>query len=98
MEKVNALIAEAKEAGAWVFNGGLGAPESARVVRVQKGARLRTDGPYIESKEHIGGFLVVKAPDLDTALVWAGRLADALTLPGQTSSLPVEVRELAHTG
>jgi hypothetical protein len=98
MEKVNAMVREAKQAGVWVFNGGLGAPESACVVRVQKSARLKTDGPYIETREHIGGFLVVKAPDLDTALGWAGKLADALTLPGQTSGLPVEVREFAHTG
>jgi len=98
MEKANALVEEAKKAGVWVFNGGLGAAASARVVRRRRGASLKTDGPYIESKEHIGGFLVVKAPDLDTALRWAGKLAEAVTLPGQPDSLPIEVREFAHTG
>lgn len=98
MRKTNALIAEAKAAGVWIFNGGLDAPAGARTVRVKGGKQLRTDGPFIESKEHIGGFLVVKAPDLDAALRWAGKLAEALTLPGHADSLPVEVREFAHTG
>jgi hypothetical protein len=98
MRKVNALLDEARAAGVWTFNGGLHAPSSASVVRVKSGEVLTTDGPYIESKEHIGGFLVVKAPDLDAALRWAGKLAQALRLPGHTDSLPIEVRPFAHTG
>ena len=68
MAEVNALVEEAKAAGAWVFNGGLHSPSTATVVRLNHGDVLMTDGPYTEGKEHIGGFLIVKAPDLDAAL------------------------------
>ncbi len=61
-----------QEAGAWVFAGGLHRSHTATVVRAQKdGDVLTTDGPYIESKEKLGGFWIIKAPDLDAALVWA---------------------------
>ena len=92
MQDLNALIEEAKSAGVWVFNGGLNAPSSATVVRVQRGDVLMTDGPFVEGKEHIGGFMIVKAPDLDSALEWARKLARALVLPGHADSLAVEVR------
>jgi hypothetical protein len=46
---------------------------------------LVTDGPFAEGKEHVGGFTVVEAPDLDAALAWGRRLARA-------TSLPIEVR------
>lgn len=82
MRDVTALIDEAKAAGAWVFNGGLHPPGTATVVRPQAGGDLLvTDGPYIEGKEHVGGFVVVRAPDLDGALDWARRLARAVPLP-----------------
>jgi hypothetical protein len=92
MRKLNALIDDAKAAGAWVFNGGLHPPSTATVVRVQNGDPMVTDGPFAEGKEHIGGFIVVKAADLDAALEWGRRLAAALTLPGHTQGLPIEVR------
>jgi hypothetical protein len=78
---LDALNQELKAAGAWVFAGGLHPPGTATVVRAGDGAVLTTDGPYAEGKEHIGGFTIVKAPDLDAALAWAGRLAQATTLP-----------------
>jgi hypothetical protein len=81
MRDVNALIAEAKAAGAWVFNGGLQPPGSATVLRHTRDKVLMTDGPYVESKEHIGGFLIVRAPDLDSALEWGRKLARVITLP-----------------
>jgi len=81
MQDVDALIAETKAAGVWVFNGGLHPPSTATVVRPQSGDVLTTDGPYVEGKEHIGGFVVVKAADLDSALAWARRFARAITLP-----------------
>jgi hypothetical protein len=81
MEDVGALISEIKAAGGWVFNGGLHPPTSATVVRAQGEDVLITDGPYVESKEHIGGLLIVKAPDLDAALVWARKAARIITLP-----------------
>jgi hypothetical protein len=96
MRKMNALVEEAKSAGVWVFNGGLHAPTSASVVRVKNSDMLTTDGPYIEGKEHIGGFLIIKVPDLDIALKWAAKMAQALTLPGFSDGLPIEVRPFQH--
>jgi hypothetical protein len=75
------LNEELKEAGAWVFTGGLHAPGSATVVRVRDGDVLTTDGPYVEGKEHLGGFWVITAPDRGAALGWAGQAARATTLP-----------------
>lgn len=86
MREVNALIQETKDAGAWVFNGGLHPPGTATVVRVERGDVLMTDGPFAEAKEHLGGFLIVRAPDLDSALDWARKLAEIL------SPLSIEVR------
>jgi hypothetical protein len=86
MRDVNALIDESKRAGAWVFNGGLHPPSTATVVRAQDAGFLVTDGPYTEGKEHIGGLLIVQAPDLDEALGWARKLARAVT------GLAIEVR------
>jgi hypothetical protein len=92
MDDLTAFIAETKSAGAWVFNGGLHPPSTATVVRVRGGDALITDGPFMESKEHIGGFVVLKAHELDVAVDWARRLARILTLPGREAGLAVEVR------
>ena len=92
MKDMNAFIEEAKTSGAWVFNGGLHIPSTATVVRVRDGEALMTDGPFAEGKEHIGGFVIVKAPELDSALEWARKLARILTLPGNDTGLAVEVR------
>ncbi|MEW2499540.1 YciI family protein [Amycolatopsis sp. CA-161197] len=81
VDRLDALNAEMKAAGAWVFSGGLHAPGSATVVRAKDGDLLMTDGPFTEGKEHLGGFTIVRAPDLDAALGWAGRLAEITTLP-----------------
>jgi hypothetical protein len=54
---------------------------------VKNGEVITTDGPYIEGKEHIGGFTIIKAPDLDAALAWGRKAARAITLP-------IEVRPL----
>ena len=78
---VAALDEEMKAAGAWVFAGGLHSPSTATVVRLQGGDVLTTDGPYTEGKEHVGGLCIIKAPDLDSALEWARKLARATTLP-----------------
>lgn len=86
MRDIDAIINEAKTAGTWVFNGGLEPPAAARVVRIRGGDALVTDGPYIETKEFLGGFLLVKAPDVDAALEWARKLATAV------SPLAIEVR------
>jgi hypothetical protein len=81
MADVDALIKEMKTAGVWVFNGGLYPPTTATVVRLRDGEVLTTDGPYTEGKEHIGGLVVIQAPDLDAALDWGRKAAQAITLP-----------------
>ena len=70
-----------RAAGVWVFAGGLFPPSTATVIRVRDGQLLITDGPFAEGKEHLGGFTIVDVADLDAALEWAGRLAEATTLP-----------------
>ena len=60
-----------KSAGAWVFAGGLEPIEAATTVDGTQPDPLVTDGPYAESKEYLGGFWVIEAPDLDAALTWA---------------------------
>ena len=81
MRDLDALNRELRAAGAWVFAGGLHPPSTATVVRLQGGDVLMTDGPFTEGKEHIGGFTIIKAPDLDAALEWGRKLARATTLP-----------------
>ena len=68
---------EVKAMGAWVFAGGLHPADTATVVRVKDGDVLTTDGPFAETKEQLGGFWVVEAPDLDTALALASKGAAA---------------------
>ena len=79
--ELHALNQEIKAAGAWVFARGLHAPSTATVVRTRDREVITTDGPYVEGKEHVGGFLVLKAHDLDGALEWARKFARAITLP-----------------
>jgi len=76
---VNAFNAELQAAGVWVFAGGLYPASTATVVRTPGGEILTTDGPFAETKEHIGGFWIIKAPDLDAALAWAAKGSRACT-------------------
>jgi len=92
MREVSALVKEMQSADALVFNAGLHPPSTATVLRVQDGDVLTTDGPFLEGKEHIGGFNVIQARDLDAALEWGRKLARVLY------PLPIEVRPLAHHG
>ena len=85
---VNALGDRMTDAGAFVFKGGLqGGAESATVVRQSGGDFLMTDGPCAETKEHLAGFWIINAADLDEALEWAKLAAAA-------EQLPIEVRPL----
>jgi hypothetical protein len=68
---VNAFNDELRSAGAWVFAGGLEPAHTATVVKIEGGEAVLTDGPFTESKEHVGGFWVIEAADLDAALRWA---------------------------
>ena len=70
---VDVLNEEIKAAGAWVFAGGLHPADTATVVKAADGDVVTTDGPFAESKEQIGGFWVIEAPDLDAALAWAAK-------------------------
>jgi hypothetical protein len=87
MADVDALNTELRQAGAWVFAGGLYPSSTATVVRAEGRDILITDGPFVEGKEHIGGFWVIRAPDLDAALDW-GRKAT------RACQVPIEVRPL----
>ncbi len=85
---VNELGDRLTDAGAFVFKGGLqGGAESATVVRQSGGDFLTTDGPYTETKEHLAGFWIINAADLDAALEWAKLAAVA-------EQRPIEVRPL----
>jgi hypothetical protein len=57
--------------GHWVFAGGLGSPSTATVIDNRNGQAMFTDGPFLESKEHLAGFWIIEAPDLDVALTLA---------------------------
>ena len=79
MRDVQAVNQAMKDAGVWVFTAGLHAPTASTVVRVKEGQPLITDGPFAEGKEHIGGFSIIEAEDLDGALEWSPGRACAPT-------------------
>jgi hypothetical protein len=78
---VDAVNEEMKAQGAWVFGGGLHPADTATVVHVRNGEVATTDGPYAETKEQLGGFWIIEAPDLDAALAWAVKGAAACMGP-----------------
>jgi hypothetical protein len=90
MRDIGAVDQEMRAEGAWVFTGGLHAPDTATVLRAAGDDVLVTDGPFAEGKEHVGGFWIIRAADLDEALAWARKAAVACTLP-------VEVRPMTDT-
>jgi hypothetical protein len=88
MQDLDQLNREMRSAGVWVFSGGLNHPNTATVLRFDGGEILTTDGPFAEGKEYLGGFTIINAADLDAALVWGRKLAQAVPLP-------IEVRPFA---
>ncbi|SNT37553.1 Uncharacterized conserved protein [Asanoa hainanensis] len=78
---VSALVDEMREAGVLVVTGGLDDEAPVFSVDPSSGTPLFTDGPFVESKEHLGGFAVVDVPDEETARLWAGRIATACGWP-----------------
>jgi hypothetical protein len=80
MRDVNTVRQELIASGGWVFAGGLHPGSTATVVRFQDGELLTTDGPFAEGKEYLGGICIIRAPDLDAALKWAGKYARATTV------------------
>lgn len=91
VSNINLLNDELEAAGVRLVAGGLGAPSQAKSVRVQaSGEVLITDGPYLEAKEHVGGFTILEAADMDEALEWARKSVIACRMP-------VEVREIPYS-
>ncbi len=91
MQAIGALENELRSTGSFLFSGRLHDVDTSTVVRVRDGEVLTTDGPFAESKEHIGGFYVIEAADLDAALAWAAKVTDAI-------KAPIEVRPFVDTG
>jgi hypothetical protein len=91
MQRVVALEDEMEASGTFVFGGALYDPEAATVVRLGDGDLVMTDGPFVEAKEHIAGFYIINADDLDAALAWARKVVDAI-------NHPIEVRPFRATG
>jgi hypothetical protein len=80
---------EMEAAGVYVFsNGGIDGSTAVCSVEAQDGEPIFTDGPYAETKEHLGGFCVVDVPDDEAARYWAGRLAVALDWPQEVHRFP----------
>jgi hypothetical protein len=96
MADVNALHDELIEQGRWIFGGGLHPASTATTVLEQDGEVLLTDGPFIESKEQIGGFSVVDLPDLDEAIAWARRFSRATTTPIEVRPFTPDVTAAKH--
>jgi hypothetical protein len=90
-KELHALRDKMKAEGAWMFSAGLFPASTATVVRAQDGDVLTTDGPFTEGKEHLGGFTIAEAPDLDGALRWAREMT-------RITGLPIEVRPLVDEG
>ena len=86
--RISGLEAEMEAADAFVFSARLSEPSEAKGVRRGAGRPKSTDGPFVETKEHLGGFYLIEAPDVAAAVEWASRVSDAI---GE----PIEVRELA---
>jgi len=79
---ISALNKEMIAAGVRIFAGGLSSANSAKSLRAQPdGEVLLTDGPYLETKEHVGGFWLLEAADLDEALAWGRKAAVACRAP-----------------
>jgi len=91
MGRVAALEAEMDASGTFVFGGALYGPDAATVVQESDGDVVMTDGPFAEAKEHIAGFYIINAEDLDEALAWAGKVVDAV-------NHAIEVRPFRATG
>lgn len=84
-EAVGAFNEELRRAGAWVFAAGLAQPSTAVVVSAHTEENTTTDGPYLEGTDHLGGFWVIEAGELNVAISWA-------ELASKACSAPIEVR------
>ena len=85
----NAYIGAMSEAGVMVGGNGLQPPETGTTLRIENGTRHVQDGPYPDTKEMLGGYVVVDVPDLDAALEWAARAPCASEGAGSVEVRPV---------
>jgi hypothetical protein len=96
-EASRALLEEMKEAGIFLYaDGGIDASTAVCSVVSENGQPVFTDGPFVESKEHLGGFTVVEVQDDDAARYWAGRLAVALDWPQEVHRFPSDMAEIVE--
>jgi hypothetical protein len=86
------LVAEMKAAGILIFTGGLDDAAPVFSVDASSGAPLFTDGPFVETKEHIGGFAVVDVADEEAARLWAGKIAVACGWPQEVRRFQVRMQ------
>jgi hypothetical protein len=98
MARLADLTSQLQAAGAWVFSAGLSPASTATVLRADDGRIAMTDGPFVEGKEHLGGFTVITAADLDAALAWARQLAEITTLPIEVRPLRPSATEQSPAG
>lgn len=90
-----AILEEMRVVGVFVFaDGGIDASTALCSVVSKDGQPVFTDGPYVETKEHLGGFTVVDVPDDEAARYWAGRLAVSLDWPQEVHRFPSGVTEI----
>jgi len=92
---VKALVAEMKAAGVLIFTGGLDDDAPVFSVDASSGTPLFTDGPYVESKEHLGGFAVVDVADEEAARLWAGKIAVACDWPQEVHRFRRQLPEIS---
>jgi hypothetical protein len=90
--EVGALEEDMRSAGVWVFGGRLHEADTATVVRMADGEVITTDGPFVESKEHLGGFYLIEAEDLDAALGWASKVTAIIGAPIEVRPFAIESR------
>ena len=86
------LIAEMKAAGVLIFTGGLDDAGPLFSVDVSSGTPLFSDGPYVETKEHLGGFAVVDVADEEAARLWAAKIAVACGWPQEVRRFQVPMQ------
>jgi hypothetical protein len=86
------LVAEMKAAGVLIFTGGLNDAAPVFSVDASSGTPLFTDGPFVESKEHLGGFAVVDVVDEEAARLWAGKIAVACGWPQEVRRFQVPMQ------
>jgi len=94
-EASHAVLEDMKAAGVFLFaDGGIDASTAVFSVVNENGKAVYTDGPFVESKEHLGGFTVVEVADDEAARYWAGRLAVSLDWPQEVHRFPSGVAEI----